>query len=381
MKIELNKQITQSQTSLIREFDELAHELHAKYYLTLGEPDFPTPNKIKEACIDSLSQNMTYYGPTPGLLSTREAVCNFEKRVNGITYIPDQVIMTCGCTEAITTSLLTMLNEDDEVIIPIPAFSLYRQVVEICKAKVVTLDTTTNNFQISKAMLESVITSKTKAIIITSPNNPTGVILNDESYQAIHDSVINKEIYLISDDVYNQIVFTKRKVGLQRFDDLKDQLIICQSFSKPYAMPGWRCGYLIANKDFIKQANKAHQFMITGLNTFLQPALEVALKYDPKEMIESYHKRRDYVYNRLVTMGLEVSKPEGAFYIFPSIKKFKLDSWSFCEQLLREYKVALIPGICFETEGYVRISFCVDMETIISAMDVLEQFISNISIN
>ncbi len=380
MNIELNKQVYKVQTSMIRQFNDLAHELNAKYYLTLGEPDFATPNIIKEACIDALNQNMTYYGPTPGFLSTRKAVCEFEQKVNGVTYTPDEVLMTCGCTEAVTASLFTMLNEGDEVIIPIPAFTLYRQVVEFCKGKVITIDTSINNFQISKEMLSKAITKKTKAIVITSPNNPTGVILNDESYEAIHEAVKGKNIFLISDDVYNQIVFDKRQIGLQRFPDLKDQLIICQSFSKPYAMPGWRCGYLIANSNFIQHANKVHQYMITGLNTFVQPALEVALNFDPTDMVKTYQMRRDYIYNRLINMGFEVVKPNGAFYIFPSIKKFGLDSWSFCEALVKEYGVALIPGICFETEGYVRISYCVSMDTITNALDAMELFISKLRV-
>lgn len=378
MDIKLNKQIYKVQTSMIRQFNDLAQKYNAKYYLTLGEPDFPTPQVIKDACIAALNNNMTYYGPTVGLESTRKAVCEFEKRVNGVTYTPDQVLITCGCTEAVTASMLTMLNEGDEVIIPIPTFTLYRQVAEFVNAKVVTMDTSTNNFQISKEMLDKAITSKTKAIVITSPNNPTGIILNDKSLKAIHDAVKGKNIYIISDDVYNQIVFNERTVGLQRYDDIKDQLIICQSFSKPYAMPGWRCGYLIANQAFIEQATKVHQYMITGVNTFVQPALEVALSYDPHEMIDTYHLRRDYVYNRLIKMGLEVIKPDGAFYIFPSIKKFGLDSFTFCERLVKEYSVAFIPGICFETEGYVRISYCVKMETIEYALDSLEKFIKEL---
>lgn len=379
MSIRLNEQIYKVQTSMIRQFNDLAIKKQAKFFLTLGEPDFNTPEVIKDACINSLNKNMTYYSQTPGLWSTREAVCEFEKRINGVTYTPDQVLMTCGCTEALAASLFTMLNEGDEVIIPIPAFTLYKQIAEFCKAKVVTIDTSINDFQISKEMLDQAVTSKTKVIVITSPNNPTGVILNDESFQAIHDSVVGKDIYLISDDVYNQIVFDERKVGLQRYEDLKDQLIICQSFSKPYAMTGWRCGYLIANKEFIMHANKVHQYMITAPNTFVQPALEVALNYDPKEMVESYKERRDYVYNRLIKMGLEVIKPTGAFYMFPNIKKFGIDSWSFCEQLLDKYSVALIPGICFETEGYVRISYCTSMDTIINGLNALEQFIKSLS--
>ena len=271
-----------------------------------------------------------------------------------------------------------MLNPGDEVIIPMPAFPMYRQIIEFAGGIVKPIDTTTSKFQITKEQLKNTITAKTKAIILTSPNNPTGTIYNDETYENVYNAVKDLPIFIICDDVYNQIIFNERELGFIKYHDLKDRIIVCQSYSKSYAMPGWRAGYMIANKEFISHAAKIHQYMIVGLNTFLQPAMAKALDYNPKEMIKSYKSRRDYIYDRILKMGLEVVKPEGAFYIFPSIKKFNMDSTTFCSLFAKNYKVAIIPGHCFEADDYIRLSFCVDFETIKTACDRLAEFIKTL---
>lgn len=379
MKIQLSKQILSVKQSSIRDFNDYARKVGANLIMTLGEPDFNTPDCIKNACVDALvNKNMTKYGPTPGLMDLRVKICYFEYKLNGIKYLPEQVLVTAGSTEAITASLFTMLNPDDEVIIPMPAFPMYREIVEFARGKVVVIDTTKNNFQISKEMLDNAITPKTKCIMFASPNNPNGVLLSQESLNNIYNAVKDKPIYVLSDAVYNQIIYSPKKPGFEQFSDISDQIITCQSFSKPYAMPGWRAGYLIADAAFIKEATKIHQYMIVGLNTFIQPAMSVALDYSPQEMIDSYKIRRDYLYDRLVKMGFEVDLPDGAFYMFPSIKKFKISSYDFCRKLAEDYKVAIIPGACFEAEGYVRLSYCVDMEVIKSACDRIAEYIKTL---
>lgn len=376
--IPLNKNILKVETSEIRQFNEYAQSVGADVILTLGEPDFDTPESIKDQAIAALQNHQTKYGPTPGFLHLRKKVIEFEKRFNDLDYTPDEVIITHGSTEGLTSAIFTMLNPKDEVIVPTPAYPMYRQMIEFIGGTVVTIDTTKTDFQITKDQLEAAITNKTKAIILTSPNNPTGSIYNDQSYANIYDAVKNKPIYVICDDVYNQIVYEDRKPGFVRYKDLKDQIILCQSFSKSYAMPGWRCGYMLAPKEFCEQAVKIHQYMIVALNTFIQPAMIEALDYDSSSMVLEYRSRRDYIYQRLVDMGLEVKKPEGAFYIFPSIKKFGLASIEFCTRLAKEYKVALIPGHCFEADDYIRLSYCVDFETIKIACDRLESFIQTL---
>ncbi|MDE7263906.1 MAG: aminotransferase class I/II-fold pyridoxal phosphate-dependent enzyme [Anaeroplasmataceae bacterium] len=373
--IPLNERILKVQTSKIRQFNDYTKEVGANIILTLGEPDFYTPQEITKEAIDALNQHQTKYGPTPGFLDVRRKVCEYEKRVNDFECKPEEVIITHGSTEALTSALFTMLNAGDEVIVLNPTYPMYRQMVEFMGGKLVPIDTTETHFQVTREQLSNALTSKTKAIILTSPNNPTGSVLNDDSYEIIYQMIKDRPIFVICDDVYNQIIFENRKPGFVRYKDVKDKIIVCQSYSKSYAMPGWRCGYMIANKEFVSHAVKIHQYMIVALNTFIQPAMIKALDYDPKDMVESYRTRRDYIYERLTKMGLEVEKPEGAFYIFPSIKKFKMSSHDFCKRFAEEYKVAIIPGDCFEADDYIRISYCVDFETIKTACDRLEQFV------
>ena len=378
MNIKLNEKILKVETSEIRQFNDYARSVGADVILTLGEPDFFTPENISKKAIEALQNHQTKYGPTPGFLEARKKVCEFEKRFNAFDCTPEQVLITHGSTEGLTSAFFTMLNPGDEVIVPIPAYPMYRQMIEFMGAKVVTIDTSKQHFQIKKEDLEKAITPKTKAIVLTSPNNPTGSIYSDETLENIYHAVKGNPIFVICDDVYNQIVYGERRLGFVRYQDIKEQILVCQSFSKSYAMPGWRCGYLIGPTEFIEQAVKVHQYMIVALNTFIQPAMIEALDYDSSSMVESYQKRRDYIYQRLVDMGLEVEKPEGAFYIFPSIKKFGLTSTEFCSRFAKEYKVAIIPGHCFEADEYIRLSYCVDFDTIKTACDRLEQVIKDL---
>lgn len=378
MNIQLNHKILAVKTSTIRNFNDYARSVGANITLTLGEPDFSTPDDISNEAIKAIQEHKTKYGPTPGTLELRKKIAEFELKHNNYPCTPDEIIVTHGSTEGLASAFFTMLNPGDEVIIPIPAYPMYRQMIEFMGGVVVTIDTTKTNFQITKEDLDKAITTKTKAIILTSPNNPTGTIFSDETYEIIYNLVKDKPIFIICDDVYNQIIYTDKKVGFVRYHDLKDKIIICQSYSKSYAMPGWRCGYLVASEEFCKQAVKIHQYMIVALNTFIQPAMIKALDFDSTEMKKSYQERRDYIYNRLVNMGFKVSKPDGAFYIFPSIKKFNMSSYDFCAKLANDYKVAIIPGSCFEADDYIRISYCVDMDTITKACDCLEQFIKTL---
>ena len=378
MKIKLNNEIVKVEQSEIRKFNDYTHSVGCNLYMTLGEPDFYTPDVISNEAINGIKNHKTKYGPTLGFLNLREKICEFEKKKNNVNYNPDEVIITHGSTEALTTAFFTMLNPGDEVIIPIPAYPMYRQIVQYMKCKVVALDTTKNNFQISTEELKNCITDKTKCIILTSPNNPTGCVYDDETLENIYNIVKNKPIFILCDDVYNQIVFNDTRPTFSKYQDIKDQIIVCQSYSKSYAMPGWRCGYMLANKEFISHAAKIHQYMIVALNTFIQDSMIKALDYDPKPMVLEYKKRRDYIYDRLINMGLEVIKPEGAFYIFPSIKKFGMSSLEFCKKLAIDYKLAIIPGYCFEADDYIRLSYCVSMDTIIEACDRLEKFINTL---
>ena len=376
----LNRNILSLEESLIRKFNIHAQLKGAKYFLTLGEPDFPTPKIIKEACIKALEADKTKYSLTVGNQGFRRKIREFELNKNEVDYEEDEILITTGSTEALTCSLLTMLNPGDEVILLTPTYPLYQQIINFAGGQVINYDTSSDQFQINEKRLASLITNRTKAMIITSPNNPTGTILSDESLDIIHRAVIQHGFFVISDECYNQIVYGPRRLGISKFQDIKDSIIVCQSLSKPYAMPGWRLGYMLAPKGFLKHAMKMHQYMVVCVNTFIQDAGMVAMDFDPSEMVESYEMRRDYVYSRLCEIGIEVVKPEGAFYMFPSIKKYGLDSWEFCSRLVEEEGIALIPGKCFGADDFVRISYCVEMSVIIQAIDGLERFIKNLEL-
>ncbi|GAA0368226.1 aminotransferase [Alkalibacterium iburiense] len=375
MKELLNNRVIQSEPSAIRYFNDFALEQGATHFLTLGEPDFPTPDPIKQALAKSLEENQTHYAPSQGLLSLRKAISQFEEMHSQTYYSPDEILITAGSTEAISTALSTILNPSDEVIVLNPAFSLYRQLIEIEGATCVTIDTSSTHFQVTEKMIEEKVTSKTKAIILTSPNNPTGTILNEDSLKAVQQCVLKHGFFVLCDDVYKQLVFEEAPSMSTQFEDIKEYIIVCQSFSKPYAMTGWRIGYLMADERFIKEALKVHQYRLTCVTTFIQEATIAALACPIDYMVESYRERRDYMYDRLVKMGLEVELPEGAFYMFPSIKKYGLSSWEFCEQFVLKEKVALIPGSCFEADDFIRLSYCVSLKTIEESMDRLENFL------
>ena len=375
MKELLNKDVLQVETSPIRAFNQYAVDNNASLFLTLGEPDFPTPTPIKEAGIESLNNNQTRYSSAQGSLKLREAICAFEKKTNHVSYSPEEVMITVGSTEAISTALATLLNPGEEVIILQPAFPLYRQLIQMNSGVCVPIDTSTNQFQLSAEMLAAAITDNTKAIIINSPNNPTGTILNASSLEVIYEAVKKHQLFVICDDVYSQLIFTEQPDQLTKYQDIRSYIITCQSFSKPYAMTGWRIGYLMADWAFIEEALKIHQYVLSCVNTFIQDAAVAALDYNVEEMLNSYRLRRDYVYNRLKDMNMDVELPDGTFYILPSIKKYGLTSYEFCKKLVLEQGVALIPGSYFEADDYVRISFCVDMKVLEAAMDKLEIYL------
>ncbi len=372
-----NSQILKVGQSSIRKFNNLAHELGAKYFMTLGEPDFNTPDSIVNACIDSLKNHNTKYAHTYGNLDLREAISNFEKVHHNCNYSKDEIIITTGSTEALASALFTILNPGDEVIVPTPCYALYRPVIEYMNAKMVTIDTTCTGFEITEQLLKETINQNTKAILLTSPNNPTGHIYSKNTLDTIYKLVKNTEIFVILDNCYSELVYGEYH-NMYEYHDIRDQIIICQSFSKPYAMTGWRIGYLMSTKEFCEQASKIHQYMIVASNTFIQSAALEALSFDVKEFKDIYIKRRDYILKRLDEIGMEYVKPDGAFYVFPSIKKYGLKSWDFCLELVKQYKVATIPGICFEADDYIRLSYCVDMETIEYAMNSLEEFIKSL---
>ena len=375
--IPLNQNLSTLKRSAIRVYTNLARETPGCAMLTIGEPDFDTPEVIKAAAAAALNEGQTHYAPNQGTLSLRKAVAAFET-ARGNATSPDNVLITIGACHALFTALFGILNPGEEVIVPTPGFGLYETIATIAGAKTVHLDVTGTDFQITKEALEAAITPKTKAIIINSPCNPTGVVFNEESLAHVKAAVLGRPIFVISDNVYNQLSYGAACPDLSLDAELKDQLILCQSFSKPYAMTGWRVGYLTCPDYVMDRLLLLSAAEITAVPTFLQDAAVTALQTDPAPMREVYNKRRDYVCSRLRAMGLSFPEPEGAFYVFVNIAQFGMDSAAFCTRMIKEGKVAAVPGSCFGAEGYIRLSYCYSDEELKKGLDRMEAFLKTL---
>ena len=359
----------------IRVFTQMTKQEPGCLFLTLGEPDFDTPAPVRTAAKASLDAGETHYGENNGQPFLREAIAAFEQTKHGLPYSPDEIIVTVGATEALFCALFGILNPGDEVIVPTPAFGLYESIVKLCRGVYVPLDTRETGFQITAEQLRRADTPRTKALILTSPNNPTGCVYTHETLEAIHSVVRDAPLFILCDEVYRDLTYTDRFESFSRYQDLRQQLIVAQSFSKPYAMTGWRVGYLMADRPVKAQLEKVHQYDVVSVPTFVQRACVKALDTDVRPMRETCRRRRDYVCARLDAMGLSYFRPEGAFYVFPSIAAYGMDSTVFCTRMVKEGKLACTPGVCFGAEGFLRISYCYGDDVLREGMDRLERFL------
>ncbi len=372
--IPLNQNLNRLSRSPIRLYTNLARQTPGCAMLTIGEPDFDTPEPIKAAAMAALSANQTHYAPNQGTPELRQAVADYETRRGNPTR-PEQVLITVGACQALFTALLGILNPGEEIIVPTPGFLLYESIAAVAGARVVPLDISKTGFQIDKAALSALISDKTKAIVLNSPCNPTGVVFSRESLAVVKEAILGKPIFLVCDNVYNQLCYDGPCPDLSLDSDLKDQTLLCQSFSKPWAMTGWRIGYLIAPEDVMERLLLLSAATITAVPTFLQQAAVTALQTDPGPMRQIYKARRDYVLGRLDRMGLSYPYPEGAFYIFPDISRFGLTSDQFCTRMIREGRLAAVPGSCFGLDGHIRLSYCYSDEELTTGLDRLEAFL------
>ena len=378
MRLPMNTSLATLKPSGIRRINALAAQHPGCIALALGEPDFPTPDVIGAEVTASLDRGDTHYPPNNGRPALREALSAYMGDA-GLTFSADEVILTDGATEALSATFMAMLNPGDEVIIPTPAFGLYESIVVVNHAKAVFLDTEPAQFQIDEDALRACVTPATKAIVICSPNNPTGCILNAASLDAVARVAEQAGIYVVCDDVYNRLVYVD---GYERFaqrhPELREQTVVIESFSKPWAMTGWRLGYCMADAKLMDRIQVFHQYCVTSVPSFVQRACVTALETDTSDVVEIFRRRRDYVYQRLVDMGLDVEKPEGAFYMFVDIRKFGMDSNTFCTRMLKEGLVGVIPGIHFGTEGFMRLSYCYSDADLKEGLDRIEKFIKSL---
>jgi aspartate/methionine/tyrosine aminotransferase len=359
MKEKTNRQVKEIQFSGIRSFSEEVSHVEGIISMTIGEPEFATEQSIKDAAIDALNQDYTHYPPSVGFMDLRRKIVAFEKKTHDLDYTVEEVLITNGATSGIAAVFMALLNPDDEVIIPAPMYVAYAPMIAYCRAKLVSFDSTPESYQIDEAKLRACVNENTKILVLTSPNNPTGCVYNRKSIEVIAKVAKEFGFFILTDDVYNQLVYVDHLPSINDEVDLRDQIIVAQSLSKPYAMTGWRIGYVLAEKSILAEIAKIHQYLVTGISSFSQKAAIVALDTDPLRVREIYRARRDYAMAVFKEIGLPCVKPEGAFYLFPDISEFNLDSLTFCRKAAYEYKVAVVPGIYFGTAGdhNIRISF------------------------
>lgn len=378
-----NKQLDKIQVSLIRQFDQAISEIPGVLRLTLGEPDFTTPDHVKEAAKRAIDQDQSYYTGMSGLLVLRQVASDFVKEKYQLDYNPEnEILVTIGATEALSATLTAILEEGDKVLLPAPAYPGYEPIVNLVGAEIVEIDTTENGFVLTPEMLEKAILEqgdKLKAVILNYPANPTGITYSREQLEALAAVLRKYEIFVVCDEVYSELTYTgENHVSLGTM--LRDQAIIINGLSKSHAMTGWRLGFIFAPANFTAQLIKSHQYLVTAANTMAQHAAVEALtagKDDAEPMKKEYIQRRDYIIDKMTKLGFEIIKPDGAFYIFAKIPAgYNQDSFVFLKDFAQKKAVAFIPGAAFGQygEGYVRLSYAASMETISEAMKRLEEY-------
>ncbi|MGN0370150.1 MAG: pyridoxal phosphate-dependent aminotransferase [Butyrivibrio sp.] len=385
MRNPLADKVVTIQPSGIRKFFDIVNEMKDAISLGVGEPDFDTPWKIREEGIYSLEKGRTYYTSNAGLKELRVEICNFLNRHYGLSYSPDtETLITVGGSEAIDLAFRSMLNPGDEVIIPQPSYVSYLPCAVLADGVPVILNLKEENeFKLTREELLSVITDKTKILVLPFPNNPTGAVMTREELQEIADVVIEKDVFVVSDEIYSELTYNGGHCSIASLDGMRERTIVINGFSKSHAMTGWRLGYACGPAVILKQMIKIHQFAIMCAPTNSQYAAVEAMRNcdeDVREMMEEYNRRRKFMLTKLRGMGLKCFEPFGAFYIFPNIAKFGMSSEEFATRFLKEEKVAVVPGTAFgdSGEGFVRMSYASSLKNLKTAMERLERFISRL---
>lgn len=385
MRNPLADKVVTIQPSGIRKFFDIVNEMKDAISLGVGEPDFDTPWKIREEGIYSLEKGRTYYTSNAGLKELRVEICNFLNRHYGLSYSPDtETLITVGGSEAIDLAFRSMLNPGDEVIIPQPSYVSYLPCAVLADGVPVILNLKEENeFKLTREELLSVITDKTKILVLPFPNNPTGAVMTREELQEIADVVIEKDIFVVSDEIYSELTYNGGHCSIASLDGMRERTIVINGFSKSHAMTGWRLGYACGPAVILKQMIKIHQFAIMCAPTNSQYAAVEAMRNcdeDVREMMEEYNRRRKFMLTKLRGMGLKCFEPFGAFYIFPNIAQFGMSSDEFATRFLKEEKVAVVPGTAFgeSGEGFVRMSYASSLKNLKTAMERLERFVSRL---
>mgnify|MGYP000681561855 FL=1 len=385
MRNPLSETIVQIEPSGIRKFFDIVSEMKDAISLGVGEPDFDTPWHIREEGIYSLEKGRTFYTSNAGLKELKQEICRYLYRRFDVSYNPDsEVMVTVGGSEAIDIALRAMCDPGDEVLIPQPSYVSYVPCTMLAGGKPVVIELEEkDNFKLTPEKLLEKITDKTKILVMPFPNNPTGAIMTKEDLAPIVDIIIEKDLFVISDEIYSELTYGTDHVTIAAFPGMKDRTILINGFSKSYAMTGWRLGYAAAPHRILEQMLKIHQFAIMCAPTTSQYAAVSALRdgdNDVQMMREAYDQRRRFVLHAFKEMGLDCFEPEGAFYAFPSIKRFGMASDEFATRFLREEKVAVVPGTAFGAsgEGFLRVSYAYSLKNLKEALGRMANFVKRL---
>lgn len=385
MRNPLSDKVIKMKPSGIRKFFDIVSEMPDAISLGVGEPDFDTPWNVREEGIYSLEKGRTFYTSNAGLLELRQAICDYTDRRFHVAYNPkNEVLLTVGGSEGIDVALRAMLNPGDEVIIPEPCFVSYVPCVELADGVPVTISLKNENqFRLTAEELEAAITDRTKIVMLSYPNNPTGAVMEREDLEAVAEVVIRHDLYVISDEIYAELTYNSGHVSIASLPGMRERTVVINGFSKAFAMTGWRLGYAMAPAMLMEQMTKIHQYAIMCAPTTSQYAAIAALRdcdRDVDRMRESYDQRRRYLLNEFKEMGLACFEPYGAFYMFPCIKEFGMTSEEFATKLLNAKKVAVVPGSAFGEcgEGFLRISYAYSLEELKVAIGRIKEFIEEL---
>ncbi len=381
----LSRTVQNIPPSGIRKFFDIAAEMNDVISLGVGEPDFVTPWHIRNEGVYSLEKGHTHYTPNRGLSELRCEISRYMRRRFNLTYDAlTQTIVTVGGSEAIDIFLRSVIEPGDEVLIPEPSFVCYKPITQLCGGIAVpVLTTAEHKFKLTAEALKNAITDKTKVLVLPYPNNPTGGIMTREDLEEIAGIIMENDIMVLSDEIYAELTYGRKHISIAEIDGMYERTMIVSGFSKAYAMTGWRLGYACGHPDIITQMTKVHQYAIMSAPTTAQYAAIEALRKGDKDievMREEYNERRKIIVSGFNSMGLDCFEPEGAFYAFPSIKSTGLSSNDFCEKLLYDMKVAVIPGTAFGEcgEGHVRCSYAYSLDNINEALTRIETFLKKI---
>ena len=385
MRNPLSKTIVTIQPSGIRKFFDIVNEMEDAISLGVGEPDFDTPWHIRDEGIYSLEKGRTFYTSNSGLKDLRTEVCNYLKRTQHVTYEQaSQVFITVGGSEAIDLAMRAMVNPGDEVLIPQPSYVSYEPCAILADAKPVIINLKEENeFRLTPEEILEKVTDRTKLLVLPYPNNPTGAVMEKKDLEAIAKVIIDKDLFVITDEIYSELTYNGKHTSIVSLPGMQERCILINGFSKAYAMTGWRLGYACGPENIIGQMIKIHQFAIMCAPTTSQYAGIEALRNgddDVAMMREEYNRRRRYLLHEFKDMGLQCFEPYGAFYVFPCIKQFGMTSEEFATRLLKEEKLAVVPGTAFgdSGEGYIRISYAYSLEDLKKAIGRLKEFIAGL---